>query len=65
MNAGRRPTDGTLAAAFEAALAQRATGMLVLPDEPFFVVRRGEIVALAAQHRMPAFHGLRANEVIQ
>lgn len=59
VEAGRRPTDGTLAAAFDAALGQRATGMLVLPDEPFFVARRGEIVALAARHRMPAVYGLR------
>jgi putative tryptophan/tyrosine transport system substrate-binding protein len=59
VEAGRRPTDGQLPAAFDAAVAQRATGILVLPDEPFFVARRGEIVALAARHRLPAFYGLR------
>jgi len=59
VEAGRKPTDPTLAAAFDAAVRQRAGGMLVLPDEPFFVARRAEIVALAAQHRLPAFYGLR------
>jgi putative ABC transport system substrate-binding protein len=59
VEAGRKPVDATLAAAFDAAVRQRATGILVLPDEPFFVARRGEIVALAAQHRLPAFYGLR------
>lgn len=59
VEAGRKPTDTSLAAAFEAVVGQRATGIVVLPDEPFFVARRGEIVALAAQHRLPAFYGLR------
>jgi putative ABC transport system substrate-binding protein len=59
VEAGRKPTDPTLPAAFDAAVRQPATGILVLPDEPFFVARRGEIVALAAQHRLPAFYGLR------
>lgn len=59
VEAGRKPTDPTLPAAFDAAMRQQATGILVLPDEPFFVARRGEIVALAAQHRLPAFYGLR------
>lgn len=59
VEAGRRNTDPTLSAAFEAAASQRASGVLVLPDEPFIVGRRGEIVALAAQHRLPAFYGIR------
>jgi putative tryptophan/tyrosine transport system substrate-binding protein len=59
VEAGRKPSDTSLPAAFDAAVRQRATGILVLPDEPFFVARRGEIVALAAQHRLPAFYGLR------
>jgi putative ABC transport system substrate-binding protein len=59
VEAGRKPTDPTLAAAFDAGVRQRASGMLVLPDEPFFVARRAEIVALATQHRLPAFYGLR------
>lgn len=59
VEAGRRPVDTTLPAAFEAVVGQRATGVFVLPDEPFFVARRSEIVALAAQHRLPAFYGLR------
>lgn len=59
VEAGRKPGDGTLPAAFEAAAGQRATSLLVLPDEPYFVARRGEIVALAARHRLPVFYGLR------
>ena len=59
VEAGRRPGDAPLPAAFGAAVSQRATGILVLPDEPFFIAKRGEIVALAAQHRLPAFYGLR------
>ncbi len=59
IEAGRRPGDGTLSAAFDTAVGKRAAGILVLPDEPFFVARRGEIVALAARHRLPAFYGLR------
>ena len=59
VEAGRKPDDISLAAAFDAAVRQRATGILVLPDEPFFVAKRGDIVALAAQHRLPDFYGLR------
>lgn len=59
VEAGRKPGDTPLPAAFDAAVRQRATGVLVLPDEPFFVAKRGDIVALAAQHRLPAFYGLR------
>lgn len=59
VEAGRKPGDAALPAAFDAAVRQRATGIIVLPDEPFFIARRGEIVALAAQHRLPAFYGLR------
>lgn len=59
VEAGRRPEETSLRAAFEAVIGQRATGILVLPDEPFFVARRADIVALAAQHRLPAFYGLR------
>jgi len=59
VEAGRKPGDASLSAAFDAAVRQRATGILVLPDEPFFIAKRGDIVALAAQHRLPAFYGLR------
>lgn len=59
VEAGRRPDDPTLPAAFDAAVRGRATGIFVLPDEPFFVARRREIVELAARHRLPAFYGLR------
>jgi len=59
VEAGRKPEETTLRAAFESAVGQRAAGILVLPDEPFFVANRADIVALAAQHRLPAFLGLR------
>ncbi len=59
VEAGRKPGDTSLPAAFDAVAGQRATGIFVLPDEPFFIARRAEIVALAAQHRLPAFYGLR------
>ncbi|MBL8360327.1 MAG: ABC transporter substrate-binding protein [Rubrivivax sp.] len=59
VEAGRKPSDGTLPDAFDAAVAQRAAGMLVLPDEPYFVARRADIAALAARHRLAAIYGLR------
>lgn len=59
IEAGRKPGDASLAAAFESAVRQRAGGIFVLPDEPFFLASRAEIVALAARHRLPAFYGLR------
>ena len=59
IEAGRKPADSSLSAAFDAAVRQRATGILVLPDEPFFIAKRSDIVALAALHRLPAFYGLR------
>jgi putative ABC transport system substrate-binding protein len=36
VEAGRKPGDPALSAAFEAALQQQVDGILVLPDEPFF-----------------------------
>jgi putative ABC transport system substrate-binding protein len=59
VEAGRKPGDTALPEAFDAAARQRATGIFVLPDEPFFIAKRADIVALAAQHRLPAFYGLR------
>ena len=59
VEAGRKPGDTLLPAAFDAVVGQRATGIFVLPDEPFFIAKRGDIVALVAQHRLPAFYGLR------
>jgi putative ABC transport system substrate-binding protein len=59
VEAGREPAYASLPVAFDAAVRQRATGIFVLPDEPFFIARRREIVALAAQHRLPALYGLR------
>jgi putative tryptophan/tyrosine transport system substrate-binding protein len=54
-----RPFDVALAAAFETALREQAGAIFVLPDEPQFLVRRADIVALAAKHRLPAFYGMR------
>ena len=54
-----RPIDVALSAAFETALREKAGAIFVLPDEPQFLTRRVEIVALAAKHRLPAFYGAR------
>jgi putative tryptophan/tyrosine transport system substrate-binding protein len=54
-----RPSDVNLPAAFEMAVREKASAIFVLPDEPLFLSRRAEIVALAAKHRLPAFYGAR------
>ena len=54
-----RPIDVALPAAFDSALREKAGAIFVLPDEPLFLTRRAEIVALAAKHRLPAFYGAR------
>ena len=59
VQAGRRPGQPALSAAFEDAQRQQVDGIFVLPDEPFFFAARAEIVALAERHRMPAFYGVR------
>lgn len=59
VQAGRKPGQVALPAAFESAARQKVDGIFVLPDEPFFFARRTEIVALAARHRIPAFYGVR------
>lgn len=59
IRSGRKPGQASLPDAFEAMVRQKADGVFVLPDEPFFFARRVEIVALAARHRIPAFYGLR------
>jgi putative ABC transport system substrate-binding protein len=41
--------------AFASAVRDRAEGLLVSAD-PFFTTRRGRVVALAEQHRMPAMY---------
>jgi putative tryptophan/tyrosine transport system substrate-binding protein len=53
------PPSVTLPAAFDAALRKKADAIFVLPDEPMFLERRADIVALAARHRLPAFYGAR------
>jgi putative ABC transport system substrate-binding protein len=54
-----RPSDVGLPAAFETAKREKAGAIFVLPDEPLFLTRRAEIVALAARHNLPAFFGAR------
>ncbi len=54
-----RPSDVHLPAAFDTAMRQKVGAIFVLPDEPLFLTRRAEIVALAAKHRLPAFYGAR------
>lgn len=54
-----RPSDVQLPAAFDTAVREKADAVFVLPDEPLFIVRRADIVALAARHRLPAFYGAR------
>ena len=54
-----RPSDVHLPAAFETAVREKAGAIFVLPDEPLFLTRRAEIVALAARHNLPAFYGAR------
>jgi len=58
IDAGRR-SDLGLPAAFDSAVRAKAGAIFVLPDEPLFLSRREEIVALAAVHRLPAFYGAR------
>lgn len=53
------PPEVSLPAAFDAAVRAEANAVFVLPDEPMFLVRRADIVALAAKHRLPAFYGSR------
>jgi putative ABC transport system substrate-binding protein len=59
VEAGRRPTDVQLPAAFASAVQRQAGAVFVLADEPFFFGRRAEIAALANQHRLPSFFGAR------
>jgi putative ABC transport system substrate-binding protein len=58
-DAGRRPTNVQLPAAFAAAVQHGAGAVFVLPDEPFFFARRAEIAALAVKHRLPSFYTAR------
>ncbi len=51
--------SASLPAAFDTALREQATAVFVLPDEPLFITIRPRIIALAAEHRLPAFYGAR------
>jgi putative tryptophan/tyrosine transport system substrate-binding protein len=59
VEAGRRPTDVQLPAAFATAVQKNAGAVLVLPDEPFFFGQREQIATLAARHGLPSFYGAR------
>jgi putative ABC transport system substrate-binding protein len=59
VEAGRRPSDVQLPAAFATAAQRNAGAVFVLPDEPFFFARRAEIAALAAKHRLPSIYSAR------
>jgi putative ABC transport system substrate-binding protein len=48
-------TDPDIDRAFAAAVEQKTKGLLVTAD-PFFNIRRAQIVALAARHRIPAVY---------
>jgi putative ABC transport system substrate-binding protein len=54
-----RSEDSNLPAAFNTAMQRGADAVFVLPDEPYFLVRRADIVSLAARQRLPAFYGAR------
>jgi putative ABC transport system substrate-binding protein len=51
-------TDSELDTAF-AALTQQHVGALMLTGDPFFDTRRGNIIAFAAQHKLPAIYQFR------
>jgi putative ABC transport system substrate-binding protein len=59
VESGWRPGNASLSDAFDSAVRQQAGAVMVLPDEPFFIAKRADIVALAARHRVPAFYGVR------
>jgi putative tryptophan/tyrosine transport system substrate-binding protein len=50
--------EGDLEAAFGIMVQQRADALLVIAD-PFFIARRKQVVALAANHAMPAIYPFR------
>jgi putative ABC transport system substrate-binding protein len=54
----RASAEGELAAALAQVVRQRAGAMIVASD-PFFNTRRDVLVALAAQHRIPAIYEFR------
>jgi putative tryptophan/tyrosine transport system substrate-binding protein len=54
-----RSAESNLPAAFNTAMHSGADAVFVLPDEPYFLVRRADIVSLAARQRLPAFYGAR------
>ncbi len=53
------PSTANLPAAFQTAVDEKADAVLILPDEPVFLITRALIVELAAKHNLPAFYGAR------
>jgi hypothetical protein len=51
-------SDESIEAGF-AALIQQHVGALLVGSDPFFDIRRGRLIALAAQHRVPAIYQFR------
>jgi putative tryptophan/tyrosine transport system substrate-binding protein len=56
---GRPGSASAAPIAFDRAVRESANAIFILPDEPMFLTTRAQIVALAAQHRLPAFYGAR------
>jgi putative tryptophan/tyrosine transport system substrate-binding protein len=54
----RASTDSEIDAAFQS-IAQRRLPALLVVGSPFFETRRGNLIALAAQHRLPAIYQFR------
>ena len=52
---GAARTEAEIDAAFAAFMRARASALLVA-DDPFFTVRRAQIISLAAQHQLPAIY---------
>ncbi len=53
------PSGPNLPVAFQTAVDEKADAILILPDEPVFLITRALIVELAAKHNLPAFYGAR------
>lgn len=53
MEAGRKPGDTTLPAAFEAVVGQRASGIFVLPDGPYLASYIGKVATGGNPAEMP------------
>lgn len=57
LRSAENPHGQDLPAAFARLAAAGAGGVFMLPDDPISVLNRAQLVALAAQHRLPALYG--------